>query len=94
MLDFNIDTTDPTAQGGPLSGPNSVRRKQALAAALMRQGMDTAPAAGGKYGGVLTALNRGLAGAFGGYQSGQLDREEPMPISNSRVFSEIPGPGP
>jgi hypothetical protein len=76
MFDFSIDTSDPTSQGGPVSGPNSVRRKQALADALMKQGMDTSPAAGGRYGGVLTALNRGLAGALGGYQVGQADREE------------------
>jgi hypothetical protein len=53
-----------------------VQRKQALADALMKQGMDSSPAAGGKGGGWITALNRGLAGALGGYQRGVATNEE------------------
>lgn len=61
LQDFTIDTT---------GSPQEVQRKQALADILMKQGMDSSPAAGGKNGGWLTALNRGLAGALGGYQRG------------------------
>src|SRR6202049_3119437 len=76
LTDYSIDTSDPTAQGGPIAGPNSIRRRQALADALMKQGMDSTPAAGGPGGGWITAANRALAGALGGYQSGQIDRDE------------------
>lgn len=61
LQDFSIDTS---------GSPQEVQRKQALADALMKQGMDSSAAAGGKNGGMLTALNRGLAGALGGYQRG------------------------
>lgn len=67
LMDFNIDTT---------GSPQDVQRKQALADALMKQGMDSTPAAGGKGGGWVTALNRGLAGALGGYQRGVAANEE------------------
>lgn len=42
----------------------------------MKQGGDSTPAAGGPGGGWLTALNRGLAGALGGYERGQARQEE------------------
>lgn len=61
LQDFSIDTS---------GSPQEVQRKQALADALMKQGMDSSAAAGGKNGGWITALNRGLAGALGGYQRG------------------------
>jgi hypothetical protein len=67
LMDFNIDTS---------GSPQDVQRKQALADALMKQGMDSTPAAGGKGGGWVTALNRGLAGALGGYQRGAAANEE------------------
>lgn len=67
LMDFNIDTS---------GSPQDVQRKQALADALMKQGMDSAPAAGGPGGGWITALNRGLAGALGGYQRGTAANEE------------------
>lgn len=67
LMDFNIDTS---------GSPQDVQRKQALADALMKQGMDSTPAAGGKGGGWITALNRGLAGALGGYQRGAAAQEE------------------
>ena len=56
MLDFSIDTSGT---------PQDVQRRQKMADALLQEGMNTTPAAGGKYGGWLTALNRGLAGALG-----------------------------
>lgn len=62
LTDYSIDTSGT---------PEDVQRRQKLAEALMQQGGDTSPAAGGKNGGWLTALNRGLAGALGGYQAGQ-----------------------
>lgn len=67
LMDFSIDTSGT---------PQDVQRKQALADALMKQGMDSTPAAGGKGGGWITALNRGLAGALGGYQRGVATNEE------------------
>ncbi|WP_342714451.1 hypothetical protein AAFG22_14845 [Bradyrhizobium sp. B024] len=67
LMDFSIDTS---------GSPQDVQRKQALADALMKQGMDSSAAAGGKGGGWITALNRGLAGALGGYQQGQARQEE------------------
>jgi hypothetical protein len=67
MMDFSIDTS---------GSPQDVQRKQALAEALMKQGMDSTPAAGGPGGGWITALNRGLAGALGGYQRGAAVNEE------------------
>lgn len=67
LTDYSIDTS---------GSPQDVQRKQALADALMKQGMDSSPAAGGKNGGMLTALNRGLAGALGGYQRGAAANEE------------------
>lgn len=67
LTDYSIDTS---------GSPQDVQRKQALADALMKQGMDSSPAAGGKNGGWVTALNRGLAGALGGYQQGQARQEE------------------
>lgn len=67
LMDFSIDTS---------GSPQDVQRKQALADALMKQGMDSTPAAGGKGGGWITALNRGLAGALGGYQRGVAANEE------------------
>src|ERR1700730_4374455 len=67
LTDYSIDTS---------GSPQDVQRKQALADALMKQGMDSTPAAGGKGGGWMTALNRGLAGALGGYQQGQARQEE------------------
>lgn len=67
LTDYSIDTS---------GSPQDVQRKQALADALMKQGMDSSPAAGGKWGGALTALNRGLAGALGGYQRGAAANEE------------------
>lgn len=76
LTDYSTDTSDPSAQAGPVAGPNSIRRRQALADALIRQGSDSSPAAGGPGGGWVTAANRALAGALGGYQSGQIDRDE------------------
>lgn len=67
MMDFSIDTT---------GSPEDVQRKQKLADALMKQGMDSTAAAGGPGGGWATALNRGLAGALGGYQAGAARNEE------------------
>lgn len=67
LTDFNIDTS---------GSPQDVERKQKLADALMKQGQDSTPAAGGPNGGWITALNRGLAGALGGYQQGQARDEE------------------
>jgi hypothetical protein len=67
LVDYSIDT------GG---SPEDVQRKQKLADALMKQGMDSTAAAGGPGGGWATALNRGLTGALGGYQTGQARQEE------------------
>lgn len=67
LTDYTIDTS---------GSPQDVQRKQALADALMKQGMDSTPAAGGKGGGWVTALNRGLAGALGGYQAGAAQNEQ------------------
>src|SRR5258707_11758429 len=67
LTDFSIDTSGT---------PQDVQRGQKLADLLMQQGTDTSPAAGGKGGGWITALNRGLAGALGGYRAGQLHQEE------------------
>ncbi|MGY3527285.1 hypothetical protein [Bradyrhizobium sp. USDA 4452] len=67
LMDFNIDTS---------GSPQDVQRRQALADALMKQGMDSTPAAGGPGGGWITALNRGLAGALGGYQRASAANEE------------------
>lgn len=67
LTDYTIDTS---------GSPQDVQRKQALADALMKQGQDSTPAAGGQNGGWITALNRGLAGALGGYQRGQAADEE------------------
>src|SRR3982074_706300 len=93
MIDFNIDTNDPSAQGGPLA-PDSIKRKRALADALMKQGMDSSPAAGGRNGGWLTAINRSLAGALGGYQAGQADREERSGYADAnRQFASGPSLG-
>jgi hypothetical protein len=63
MIDFNIDTSDPSAQGGPVSGPNSIARKQALANALLKQGMDSSPAAGGSGGAVFMLAGAALNGS-------------------------------
>lgn len=67
ITDYSIDTS---------GSPQDVQRRQKLADTLMAQGMDSSAAAGGKNGGWLTALNRGLAGALGGYQAGQARSEE------------------
>lgn len=67
LTDYSIDTSGT---------PQDVQRRQALADALMKQGADSSPAAGGKGGGLITALNRGLAGALGGYQAGQAQQEQ------------------
>lgn len=67
LVDYSIDTS---------GSPEDVQRKQKLADALMKQGMDSSAAAGGKGGGWVTALNRGLAGALGGYQAGAARQEE------------------
>jgi hypothetical protein len=67
LTDYSIDTS---------GSPQDVQRKQALADALMKQGMDSSAAAGGKGGGWITALNRGLAGALGGYQAGAAQNEQ------------------
>ncbi|WP_354265391.1 hypothetical protein [Bradyrhizobium sp. JR18.2] len=66
-MDFSIDTA---------GSPQDVQRRQKLADLLMQQGADTSPAAGGQGGGWITALNRGLAGALAGYQSGQIRQDE------------------
>jgi hypothetical protein len=79
VLDFSIDTS------GTLQ---DVQRRQKMADALLQEGMNTTPAAGGKYGGWLTAANRALAGALGGYQSGQLGNQERAGLAASaRNFS-------
>lgn len=67
LTDYSIDTS---------GSPEDVKRRQALSDVLMKQGMDSSPAAGGKNGGMLTALNRGLAGALGGYERGQASNME------------------
>jgi Cell Wall Hydrolase len=67
LNDYSIDTSG-TAQ--------DVQRRQKMADALLQEGMNTTPAAGGKYGGWLTALNRGLAGALGGYQTAQANQAD------------------
>jgi cell wall hydrolase len=83
VLDFSIDTSDPTAQGGPVS-PDSMKRKRALADALIQQGSDTSPIAGGKWGGIA----RIAKGLLGGYESGQLDNQERAGLAASaRNFS-------
>jgi hypothetical protein len=79
VLDFSIDTSGT---------PQDVQRRQKMADALLQEGMNTTPAAGGKYGGWLTAANRALAGALGGYQSGQLGNQERAGLAASaRNFS-------
>lgn len=75
LTDYSIDTS---------GSPQDVQRKQKLAEALMTQGMDSSPAAGGKNGGMLTALNRGLAGALGGYQRGAAANEEQQGRESAR----------
>jgi hypothetical protein len=83
MLDFSIDTSDPTAQGGPVS-PDSMKRKRALADALITQGADTSPLAGGTWAG----LARVAKAALGGYENSQLDRQERAGMAASaRNFS-------
>lgn len=67
LTDYTIDTS---------GSPQDVQRRQAMAEALMKQGGDSTPAAGGANGGWITALNRGLAGALGGYQRGAAANEE------------------
>jgi hypothetical protein len=79
VLDFSIDTSGT---------PQDMQRRQKMADALLQEGMNTTPAAGGKYGGWLTAANRALAGALGGYQSGQLGNQERAGLAASaRNFS-------
>lgn len=75
LMDFNIDTS---------GSPEDVQRKQKLADALMKQGMDSTAAAGGPGGGWATALNRGLAGALGGYQAGAARNEEQQGRDSAR----------
>ncbi|MGY3531448.1 M15 family metallopeptidase [Bradyrhizobium sp. USDA 4452] len=70
LPDYTIDTSNQSGTS------DSLKRRRMYAEALMKQGMDSTPAAGGPGGGWVTVLNRGLAGALGGYQSGQLDRQE------------------
>lgn len=67
LTDYSIDTSGT---------PQDVQRKQKLADELMKQGSDTTPAAGGKWGGALTTLNRGLAGYLGGQQRTEAKNEE------------------
>ena len=67
LQDFSINTSGT---------PQDVQRRQALADALMKQGSDNSPAAGGRNGGWITAANRAMAGALGGYQQGQLQQDE------------------
>jgi len=79
VLDFSIDTSGT---------PQDVQRRQKLADALLQEGMNTTPAAGGKYGGWLTAANRALAGALGSEVSGQLGNQERAGLAASaRNFS-------
>jgi hypothetical protein len=86
MLDFNIDTSGT---------PQDVQRRQKLADALMQEGSNTAPAAGGKYGGMLTILNRGLAGALGGYRSAALTQEDRAGQAQANAqFAAFPGSTP
>jgi spore germination cell wall hydrolase CwlJ-like protein len=83
MLDFSIDTSGT---------PQDVQRRQKLADALLEQGMNSTPAAGGKNGGWITALNRGLAGALGGYQSGQISQEDRAGRDQANAqFAAFPG---
>jgi hypothetical protein len=88
VLDFSIDTSGT---------PQDVQRRQKLADALLQQGMDTSAAAGGRNGGWLTAANRALAGALGGYRSGQLANEERAGLNRSSQnfasgFANTPSP--
>jgi spore germination cell wall hydrolase CwlJ-like protein len=86
MLDFSIDTSGT---------PQDVQRRQKLADALLQQAGDTSPAAGGKYGGWLTALNRGLAGALGGYRSAALTQEDKAGQRQANAqFAAFPGSTP
>lgn len=86
MLDFTIDTSGT---------PQDVQRRQKLADALLQQAGDTSPAAGGKYGGWLTALNRGLAGALGGYRSAALTQEDKAGQAAANAqFAAFPGATP
>ena len=78
LQDFSIDTS---------GSPQEVQRKQALADALMKQGGDSTPAAGGKNGGWITALNRGLAGALGGYQRGAASEMEQQGRSQAQQLA-------
>jgi spore germination cell wall hydrolase CwlJ-like protein len=66
LQDFSIDTSGT---------PEQLQRRQSLADALLKQGTDSSPAAGGRNGGLITGLNRGLAALLGGYESGRIDRE-------------------
>jgi len=86
MFDFTIDTSGT---------PQDVVRRQKLADALLQQASDTSPAAGGKYGGYLTALNRGLAGALGGYRSAALTQEDRAGQQQANAqFAAFPGTTP
>lgn len=78
LTDYSIDTSGT---------PQDVQRKQALADALMKQGMDSSAAAGGPNGGWITALNRGLAGALGGYQRGAAANEEAQGRSHAQQLA-------
>jgi Cell Wall Hydrolase len=88
VLDFSIDTSGT---------PQDMQRRQKLADALLQEGMNTSPAAGGQYGGWLTAANRALAGALGGYRSAQLGNEERAGLNRSSQnfasgFANTPSP--
>ena len=67
LNDYSIDTSGT---------PQDFQRRQAMADALMKQGSDSSPAAGGRNGGWITAANRAMAGALGGYQQGQIRQDE------------------
>jgi hypothetical protein len=86
LTDYSIDTS---------GSPQDVQRKQKLADLLLQQGGDTSPAAGGRNGGWLTALNRGLAGALGGYQRGEANRAgEASQKAERDLLASYPGANP
>lgn len=83
LTDYSIDTSGTDKE---------MQRRQTLAEALMKQGMDTSPAAGGPNGAWLTALNRGLAGALGGYQRGQaIEEDRAGRAAANAQFASFPG---
>ncbi|WP_374545037.1 hypothetical protein [Rhodoblastus sp.] len=79
LLDFSLPASDPNNPNGVLSSASDIQRRQLMAQALMKQGADYSPVQSPWQGAARMAQ-----AIMGGWEQGQLDREDESSAASRR----------